>query len=187
MPESQTDVNLKDRIVKCLREYGIEKAVVATVADNCSNMVNALQRLVVPRLDCFAHTLQLSIKVGLKEPRVTTVRVASKHLVKRFKKSNKAATHLRQLQTEEGLRAYRLILEVEARRNSTYSMFQRLVELEWTVKRVLCNPDVVALSDAQHLDMTEANQTVMKQLLLLLHPMKMITDMLQATNCPTIA
>ena len=78
----------------------------ATAADNGSNVVNALQRLVAPRLGCFAHTLQLGIKAGLKEPKVTIVRVASKHLVKRFKKSNKAATHLRQMQTQEGLRAY---------------------------------------------------------------------------------
>ena len=58
-----------------------------------------------------------------------------------------------------------MILEIETRWNSTYSMIQRLVELEWPVKRVLCNPDVVSLSDAQHLDMSEANWALMKQLL----------------------
>ena len=70
MSERHTGVNLKDRIVKCLREYGIEKDVVATVADNGSNVVSALNMLQVPRLGCFAHTLQLGIKVGLKVPAV---------------------------------------------------------------------------------------------------------------------
>ena len=131
--ERHTGVNLKNRIVKCLQEYGIEKAVVATVADNGSNVVNALEMLPVPRLGCFAHTLQLAIKVGLKVPAIKKVRGASKHVVKRLKKSSRAATYLRDVQREEGERAYQLIMEIETRLNSTYCMMERLVQLEWSV------------------------------------------------------
>ena len=116
--------------------------------------------LPVPRLGCFAHTIQLGIKVGLKVPAIKNVRAASKHLVTRFKKSSRAATYLREVQREEGTKAYRLIMEIETRWNSTYSMMQRLVELEWSVRRVLLelsvrrvlsNPEIVSLSDARHL------------------------------------
>ena len=112
MSERHTGVNRKDRIVKCLREYGVKKAVVATVADNGSNVVYALNLLPVPRLGCFAHTLQLSIKVGLKVPAVKKVCGAAKHLVKRFKKSTRAASELRSVQKEQGARAYELIMEI---------------------------------------------------------------------------
>ena len=187
MSERHTGANLKERILKIVREYGIEKALVATVADNGSNIVNALNSLPVPRLSCFAHTLQLSIKLGLKVPAVKNVRGAAKHLVTRFKKSAIAATHLRTVQREEGEKAYALIMEIETRWNSTYSMMERLITVEWPVRRVLSNQDVVPRGDAQHLEMTDDSWELMKRLMPLLKPLFVITKMLQDQNYPTIA
>ena len=82
MPESHTGVNIAERINQCLREFGIENSVVAYVADNGSNVVAALDDMATPRLGCFAHTLQLGIKCGLRVQRVGALRGAAKHLVK---------------------------------------------------------------------------------------------------------
>ena len=107
--------------------------------------------------------------------------------VKCFKKSRKAATALRAKQNTEGLKSYRLIMEVEARWNSTYCMFQRLIALEWTVRSVLSDTEVVSASDAAHLDMSDSNWALMKLLVPLLEPLKDMTNFLQGTNYPTIA
>ena len=187
MPESHTGVNIKERIEQCLHDFGIEKSVVAYVADNGSNVVAALDKMPAPRLGCFAHTLQLGIKCGLKVHRVSAMRGAAKHLVKRFKKSSKAATALKTIQTTDGLKAYQLIMEVETRWNSTYCTFQRLLSLERTVKRDLSNDKTILSADARHLDMTESNWSLMKLLVPLLQPLKMITDLQQASNYPTNA
>ena len=75
MAESHTGVHLKARIEACLGEFGILlSAVVATVADNGSNIVCALNLIEdVPRFGCFAHTLQLGIKSGLKISTIKTI------------------------------------------------------------------------------------------------------------------
>ena len=111
MPEAHTGVNIADRIRRLLCEFGIENKVAAYVADNGSNVVKALDELGGPRLGCFAHTLQLAVKVGLRVRRVRALRTSAKHLVKRFKKSSKAATALRERQADERLTAYKLMME----------------------------------------------------------------------------
>ena len=73
--------------------------------------------------------------------------------MKRFKKSSRAATALRDRQNADGLKSYKLIMEVGMRWNSTCCMFKRLIALEWTVKAVLSDTAVVSRSDAAHLDM----------------------------------
>ena len=78
-------------------------------------------------------------------------------------------------------------MEVETRWNSTCCMFERLIKLEWTMRRVLSNPEVISPTDARHLHMSDANWALMKALVPLLQPMKKITDLLQETNYPTIA
>ena len=111
------------------------------------------------------------------------MRGAAKHLVKCFKKSSKAATALRAKQNTEGLKSYQLIMEVETKWNSMCCMFQRLIVLEWTVRSALSDTEVVSASDTTHFDMSDSNWTFMK----LLVPLKAMTNLIQASNYPTIA
>ena len=83
------------------------------------------------------------------------------------------------MQKEEGVKAYQLIMEIETRWNSTYSMMERLIKLEWSVRRVLSNPDVVPVSDAQHLEMTDPSWKLMKDVMPLLQPLFLLTKILQ--------
>ena len=136
--------------------------------------------LPAPRLGCFAHTLQLGIKFGRQVPAIAHARGASKFLVKRFKKSTTCAQFLKDVQKEEGERAYRLIMEVDTRWNSTYDMMARLVKLEWSVRRVISNPEIVNYSDARNLELTEDNWNLIKDLLPLLKQSFVVTKMIQS-------
>ena len=187
MPEAHTGVNIASRIKQVLRDFNIENKVIAYVADNGSNVVKALNELDAPGLGCFAHTLQLSVKLGLKVRRVSDMRTSAKHLVRRFKKSSKAATALRERQTGEGVTAYRLIMEVETRWNSTCCMFTRLLRLEWSVRSVLSDSTVISRQDAAHLEMKQEHWDLMRELLPLLEPLKEMTDILQGQGYPTIS
>ena len=77
-------------------------------------------------------------------------------------------------------------MEVETRWDSTYDMMARLVQLEWSVRRVISNREIVPLSDARHLEMTDDSWKLIKDLLpLLKHPF-LITKMIQSQNYPSI-
>lgn len=54
------------------------------VSDNASNMVKAAQVLEVFRLPCFAHTLNLSVKAGLKIAEISPLVKKCKELSKHF-------------------------------------------------------------------------------------------------------
>jgi hypothetical protein len=131
--------------------------------------------------------LQLGIKFGLKVPAVAHARGACKFLVKRFKKSTTCAQYLKDNQREQGEKAYRLIMEVDTRWNSTYDMMERLVKLEFSVRMVISNPDVVSYSDARQLELTNENWSLIKQLLPLLKEAFLVTKMIQSQNYPSIA
>ena len=88
IPKMYSGVNIcTHNISECLRAFGIEQAVVATLADNGSNVKKSLMTLGYPSSGCFAHSLQLGIKVGLKVLQVKSVRVSAKYLVTRFKQN----------------------------------------------------------------------------------------------------
>lgn len=187
MPESSTGVNIKQHLDDNFDRLDIAEKVVTSVADNGSNVKLGLDLMPYQRLSCFAHTLQLAVKAGLKVAAVKAARGAAKHLVNRFKKSNNAATALRNYQREGGERALRVIMEVNTRWNSTFLMFSRLVELEIPIRAVLSNPDIVSPSDAMHLEMTDFNWRLIKELIPVLKPIKVATDRLSATTYPSLS
>ena len=59
--------------------------------------------------------------------------------------------------------------------------------LEWTVRSVLSDHTVISTADACHLEMTQDNWDLMKDLLPVLEPLKEMTDILQGQGYPTIS
>ena len=94
--------------------------------------MKAAIRLLEPEtvnIPCFAHTLNLIVKKSLNDlPIISQIREKCRRLVAYFKHSNVANDKLKETQILVNTPSHKLILEVETRWNSTYEMFQRLLE-----------------------------------------------------------
>lgn len=86
----------------------------------------------LPSLPSVAHTLQLAVNEGLLAQRSLADAVGQK-IVWHFKHSTLAYSHLKDIQVQLNLPVKRLQQDVPTRWNSTYYMFQSLIEQ----KRVL--------------------------------------------------
>ena len=80
-------------------------------------------------IPCFAHTLSLIVQAALSADKATAdLKKTCKDVVTFFHKSTKASDKLKEVQRQLGLPEAKLIQGVETRRNSTYYMFQQIVE-----------------------------------------------------------
>ena len=81
----RTGINISSRLSEIADEWGI-KIVVSTITDNRSNVRKTICLLDSwPKIDCFAHSLQLVIHNGLETNDIDRLRAFSRHLVKFFK------------------------------------------------------------------------------------------------------
>lgn len=74
LSESHTGRYLSDRLVECLKDFGIEKKILGVVCDNASNNDTLVSELEIEllgqngmqtRIRCFAHILNLAVKAVL--------------------------------------------------------------------------------------------------------------------------
>lgn len=127
--ESHTSINLKNELLRVVQEWGLENRITACTTDNAPNITNAIQLCNWRHVGCFAHSLNLTVQAALKEISGTRERVRS--IVGHFKRSPQAANKLKTFQEQLGLTpALVLIQEVITRWNSTYEMFQRILDLK---------------------------------------------------------
>ena len=138
MAERHTGANIALRIQEVLEVWNIQGShVSAVVTDNASNMTAALNSLECGHLPCFAHTLQLAVSKGLDANGLNQLSSPAKKLVGHFKHSALATASLRQKQEQMNVPKHHLIQDVVTRWNSTFPMFQRLLEQRWVVYAVL--------------------------------------------------
>ena len=127
LTENHTAENISHALKSIVDEWQIVEKVVAIVTDNASNMSAAITKLGWTRLGCFAHTLNVIVSNAIKIS-IEDIQRKCKKLVGHFHKSVNAAEKLKQIQDSMKAPNHKLINDVETRWNSTYYMFERLVE-----------------------------------------------------------
>ena len=105
-------------------------------------------------LPCFAHTLQLAVNKRLDANSLNQLSSLARKLVGHFKHSALAATALRQKQEQMNVPKHHLIQDVVTRWNSSFLMFQRLLEQRWVVYAVL-HDERGSQSQYKHLHLKE--------------------------------
>ena len=110
-------------------------------------------------LPCFAHTLNLIVQEATeKDAELAELRQKCRSIVTYFKQSVKARDKLTEVQKQMGGEEKKLIRDVVTRWNSSYYMYERLVEQYKAVNTTLCffdhsqlclsSPEVSIMSDA---------------------------------------
>lgn len=119
-----------------LNTWKIEKSKVHVIfRDNASNVIKAMDRLGVPTLGCFAHTLQLIVNKGqLSQWIVSDALAIGIKIVDHFKHSPLAYSRLKDIQVELNMPLKRLQQDVRTRCNSTHYMTERLIEKQHKTK-----------------------------------------------------
>ena len=136
---SHTAENIASELIRIANEWSISEKVVALATDNASNAVAAARLTGWKHIPCFAHTLNLIVKGALEAYlKLTTLKKKCKDIVTFFHHSSKASEKLTDIQKQLEVPEKKLIQDVDTRWNSTYYMFERMIELHESVTTTLC-------------------------------------------------
>ncbi|KAG8238645.1 hypothetical protein J437_LFUL018477 [Ladona fulva] len=162
--EKLKESTAKKEILKIIRKWGLEGKNVAVASDNAANMLSAARNPGWIHIPCFAYTLNLLVQNSLTEIKDLQNRVKS--VVEPFKRSSSANQKLKSLQGQTNYPT--LKQEMPTRWNSTYIMFQSVIENKEPLLAAL------ALTDSK-VNLTLRDFNVMEQLYKLLVPLYAIT------------
>lgn len=168
--ERHTSVNMSEKIVDVLTEWKVKEKVMFAVTDNAPNIVNSVKISNWLHIPCTAHTLNLVVQHGLQT--ISNIRKKVKATVDYFHRSPQANSKLLATQTRINPNCTPLKLnnDVPTRWNSTFYMFERLINLEESVTvtvGLLQNP-VQLLS--------EEEWSILKDISNVLRPFEQITN-----------
>ena len=148
-----TGDNIAVSLMDLTERFGISSKVDLVVADNASN-INVAVELIDgwAKIDCTTHSIQLSIKLGMKNvPTVKAMFTQAKKLVKHFSKSAKKTNLYRDKQRDAGVTEVKTLIRfIRIRWNSAYLLFDRLLELKDYVIAVLRDTGVLHLNLSTH-------------------------------------
>ncbi|XP_033731640.1 zinc finger BED domain-containing protein 4-like [Pecten maximus] len=183
--DHHTGDHLADVIIDICRDFQITDVHVSGITtDNASNDNKAdMATHQVFR----THTLQLSVKAGLKVKGIASAAAAARMLVGHFKKSTLAANDLRARQKQLGLPHHSLLQDFATRWNSTFFMFERLIEQGLAVFAVLHNPAVTSLSDARRFELSDDVWRTIEEITPVLKPLQIATTTMSGSNSPTLS
>ena len=101
---SHSAVNLNNQLVSIQEKWGLTDKVVAITTDNAAAQLRAIELNNSKSIRCCAHTIQLAIKNAMNNnPKVIELIDLCQNIVRRFKKSNTAASILRDCQKKLGV------------------------------------------------------------------------------------
>jgi len=173
----------------CVRA-GIESKVKAVVHDGASNMRETGRANKWMDVSCSAHKLHLTVTGAMGVDKVSNSTIskcvgAASRLVGHFSHSPLATTELEKRQQQMGVvgengQPLRLVQYVKTRWNSVHDMLQRLVKLRWPVVAVLFDRAIVKQQDAKTLEMRDEHWSLMSDLLPVLQPLQIVTELLCA-------
>lgn len=145
--EKHTAAHLGKEVQRVLNEWEVGNKVVAIVTDNAANIKAAVRLYGWKHIPCYAHTLNLIVQAGLKAISATQAMV--KAIVSFFKRSPQAASKLKEMEKQMGFNELTLKQDVVTRCNSTYDMFERLLEVKEPVVSTLANinPEIQQLNN----------------------------------------
>ena len=182
MAERHTADRNAERLREAVEEWKIDESRVSEIVrDNTSNMRVALEKLGWEDVPCFTHTLQLAFTNGLELSQVSRLSVAGRKLVGHFKHSVIAMTALKEKQRQMNVPEHHLIQDVVTRWNSTYFMFEQLLEQHWAMYAVL-HDDQGTQSQYRHLYLREDQWKSLEQMVTVLKPLQMATTTLRSAK-----
>ena len=145
MPQSHSGENMADEIMSIVDSWGLKGKVVAIVTDNASSAVTCVSRLIKKgyaemHLRCNAHTLQLSVgDITEADGRLLEMQKRCKQTVSLFHHSVVLSAALTDAQRQAHVVERKLIQSVLTRWNSSFLMYERMVEQETAVLIALCS------------------------------------------------
>ena len=144
---SHTAENIASELKAVTNKWNITEKVICTVTDNASNMTAAVRLTPWKHLPCFAHTLNLIVQNAINsDTALVELCKRCRNIVTFFEKSVRASDKLKDIQNESCRDEKKLIQEVETRWNSTFYMFQAIVDEYREVKLTQCSVDCEDLS-----------------------------------------
>ncbi len=143
-----TGVRIKDDLKRVMEAFHLVGKVLTIVTDNGANMVKACTEMLLRRLACYAHNLNLIAMDAIKGiEAVNKARSVASDIVTRTKKSNLAKEELFRCQKSLGIPTpKKLLQEVETRWNSTFLMMERMLELKEAVSLLLAHSSMKNIS-----------------------------------------
>ena len=142
----------------------------STTIDNARNITLALASMEWPHVECFAHTIQLSVKKAMEVPEVARTLGRARRLVGHFHHSVKSSNILRQKQKDLHHPELSLSQDVATRWNSAYYMLESILKQQ--------QPVFATLLEVHKADLipTNAEITCMEIFLDVLKPFVEITE-----------
>jgi hypothetical protein len=142
--------------LRITREWEIQDKVVACVLDGALNITLAIQKCRWKHLHCFAHTLNLIVRGGLKKLSETVDKV--KQIADHFHRSSLSAEKLRATLLQMGQPDLKVLQDCPTRWNSTFFMLKRFVRLRDAIITTLAlvNPAVTTLTHDEWAAIEEA-------------------------------
>ena len=157
-----TAENIAAELKQIANEWGVNDKICCIVTDNAANMIAAARLTGWRHLPCFAHTLNLIVQESTeKDIELSKLRQKCRQIVTYFKQSVKARDKLSEVQKQMGGEEKKLIRDVVTRWNSSFYMYERLIEQYKEVNTTLCfldnsqlclsSTEVAIMSDAVNL------------------------------------
>ena len=185
-----TAENITAVAISMQEEWKIAEKLIGVVHDNASNMhasASLLENLKYS-VSCAAHTLQLAIKDALDTVgKFTDMIKKSSKIVQHFHHSNLATFALLEAQKQYKLPELKLIQSCPTRWNSTFSMCDRLVRNREAIHAVLSNRKITKLNVALKLEMALSDWEVLGEIIEILEPFNLATEVLCSETKVTIS
>ena len=180
---SHTAENLAQALKAVLIDCSLDEShISAATVDNAANIQKAVRDVQGWKcLGCFGHTINLCVKVGLKQHKIQTTVSRCSRLVTYFRKSTQAATLLASKQEALGMKKHKLLQDVETRWNSTYDMIQRVMEQQ----AAIC----AALLEQKRMDLLPKDNELklLEDIIDVLKPFKDVTEQMSGQSYVTVS
>ena len=183
-PERHTGENLALSLKEILEQFLPGKVPVGCVTDNGLNISGAVAFLQWTHIPCFAHTLQLRLRLAFKEESISNLLARCRSIVGHFKHSSTASSELSSLAQQSGLQFTKLIQEVPTRWNSTFNMLDRIYMLRGPLSTILISSKKKSIRDMM-LNGDEID--LCSKFIEILKPINLITEKLCADSLPTLS
>ena len=140
LEDDHTGQYLASKIHEAIDTWGIGSKIHLGISDNAANITSAMRIAGITGVGCLAHTLQLVLNDALfTQTSVESLVKKGRKIVMHFRHSEQACRHLLDCQASLNIAQHKLLQDVETRWNSTYIMFERLVEQQKAVNLYAIN------------------------------------------------